>query len=60
MPLGPPVVRVELFHIGIQVRNEEAELIAEAMPAGVLGAGQADEKQFLGIVIGLSSLSRRV
>ena len=50
LEVGWPVVRIELLGRGKEVVHEGVELVAEPIPAGVLGGGAADPTQRLGLL----------
>ena len=50
LEVGGPVVRIELHGRGKEVVHEEVELVAEPVPAGVLGGRAADPAQRLGLL----------
>ncbi len=50
LEVGGPVVLIELHRRGEEVVHEEVELVAEPVPAGILGGRAADPAQRLGLL----------
>ncbi len=48
--LGRPEVLVVLDGVGVDVGEDELELIGQVVHAGVLGPGQADQQQLIGVL----------
>src|SRR5207244_5456333 len=54
--LGRPEVGVGLQCVGVDLVEDEAELVGQVVPAGVLGAGPGDQQQRVGVGDGRAGL----